>query len=82
MRKLKLKPGMNFLWHALCARGCTPHKSAFAPQGDVWHPTPRKKNFVTGKRASYKYYQEIGSFQKRSIPHPEEIFPVRGGGIV
>ena len=43
--KLQLKPEMNFLGHALCKGGCMPHKSTFAPQGDVWHwhPPPWEK---------------------------------------
>ena len=43
MKKLQLKTGMNFLGHALCAGGCVPHKSTFAPQGDVCTPPPEKK---------------------------------------
>ena len=53
MRKLQLKPGMNFLGHALCAGDCMPHKTTFAPQGDVWHwntPPPEKKNLLNWQK--------------------------------
>ena len=62
MRKLQLKPpvlkpGMNFLGHAICAGCCTPHKSTSALQGDVCYPP--KKHCIIGKSESYKYCQDI-----------------------
>ena len=54
---IQLKPGMNFLGHAICAGCCTPQKSTSALQGDVWHPPPQ--NCITGKSIA-RTFTKIG----------------------
>ena len=55
MRKLQLKPGMNFLGHALCAGGAHATKVLLHPKEMFGTAPPEKKICITGKSASHKY---------------------------